>query len=187
MAKSYIETRVAELEKLSLRELITEIVNGELNRLVARYADYDDDESGDHGDGKRVPYIGWYWRNVDFVGGDFHVGHCGSFIGFMENNKWDYPERRLTPDEAKRVTAIVCEAMHLNNAGGNLAEIIANTKAKLGELWDLLQSFPIEIEGFWIYGPQGNVGFADTEAEADQMIRMLEDAAPGFSYTKVAA
>lgn len=50
------------------------------------------------GSGKPVPYIGWYWRDVDFdrdecwfgvipAGAD---GNSKPLVGFMENNKWGY-------------------------------------------------------------------------------------------------
>lgn len=51
--------------------------------------------------GKPVPYIGWFWRNVDFDRTDgYYFGVMPSGVemgdrhpqkvGFMENNKWDY-------------------------------------------------------------------------------------------------
>jgi hypothetical protein len=48
--------------------------------------------------GKAVPYIGWFWRSVDFDR-PISFGDCGVFVGFMENNKWGYPEYDLTPEQ----------------------------------------------------------------------------------------
>lgn len=184
---TYIDDRRAELAKKEKSALIDELINRDLNGLVSRYADADDgeDSEGLYG-GKRVPYIGWFWRNVDFANGTFYIGDCGEFVGFMENNKWDYPERPLTPDEAAQVTAIICEAFRLSNEGGQLSQIIANTKEKLAELGPLLQTFPLQRDGFWIKGPQGIVAFAKTGEDADTLIGHLTSAAPMVGYSKVA-
>jgi hypothetical protein len=133
--------RIADLDKDDLVKLI---VNNRLNEFVSTYADYKDNEVTPHGVGKRVPYIGWYWRAVDFVGGNIPIGDCGQFVGVMANNKWDYNERMLTPDEAAQVTAIVWKAKELSEQGGELNEIIRGTKAELEKLWDLFQTFNVE-------------------------------------------
>lgn len=52
--------------------------------------------------GKAFPYIGWYWREVDFDK-PFVLGDCGSFIGFMENNKWGYPQWLVTLEQATEI------------------------------------------------------------------------------------
>jgi hypothetical protein len=131
---------IMEYEKEDLAKLI---VNNRLNDFISEYANYKDDERGNN-HGKRVPYVGWFWRATDFVGGNIPIGDCGDFIGVMENNKWDYPERLLTKEEAEKVTKIVWEAKILSEKGGSVAEIIDSTKAKLEELWDLFQTFKIK-------------------------------------------
>lgn len=81
------------------------------------------DEQLTSSDEKPIPYIGWWWRMVDFNSPYYEFGvvptgtpaatmHNGDtvtpigpfsendYIGFMENNKWDYPYSRKTePDE----------------------------------------------------------------------------------------
>ena len=167
---------------MGVDRLASMIINDQLNDLVAKYADYDDDESGNAW-GKRVPYVGWFWRYVNFVDADFVIGDCVDFVGFMENNKWGYRQRRLTPEEASLVVGIVCEAYRLNHQGGNMAEIIGATKAKLEELWPLLQSFTFEEPpGFTVVGPQGVVGRAPTRPEAEGLLGSLVSAAPGWPY-----
>jgi hypothetical protein len=52
--------------------------------------------------GKVIPYIGWYWREVNFDS-PITLGHCGRFAGFMENNKWGYDERTLTAEQSAEV------------------------------------------------------------------------------------
>jgi hypothetical protein len=182
-----IEKKRAEYMTWDRERLADYIINRTLNNFVARYADYGDDEDGvvrDHD--KRIPYIGWFWRDVDFASREPYIpiGNCGEFIGFMENNKWDYPQRRLTPDEVKQVVDIVCEAHRLNREGGLLSDIEKNTIAKLEELWPVMQTFKIGTTGYWIYGPQGQVGHADDADAANTMIVMLQEAAPGLRYWK---
>jgi hypothetical protein len=169
------------LMQRGVEKLATDIVNEKLNRLISQYADEGNEEHE-----KLVPYIGWYWRWVDFAGDDPYIpiGHCGEFVGFMENNKWDYPERGLTQEEVDQVREIVCTAYDLSAEGGALSDIIQNTKDKLAELWPLMQTFEIQKSGYWIYGPQGQVGHADTRETADFMIVSLQEAAPGLRYWK---
>lgn len=181
-----IEKQRAEYMTWDRERLANYIINDKLNRFVSRYADYDEDEHGSPREDKRIPYIGWFWRDVDFARPDTYIpiGNCGEFIGFMENNKWGYPQRGLTSDEAKQVTDIVCEAYRLSREGGIVSDIQKNTKAKLEELWPLMQTFKIETTGWWIYGPQGQVGHAGNEADANNMIVLLQEAAPGLRYWK---
>jgi hypothetical protein len=60
--------------------------------------------------GKCIPFIGWFWRYVDFDAPSYSFGimpsgvECGEpfegFIGFMQKNKWDYGyTRETTPEE----------------------------------------------------------------------------------------
>lgn len=179
-----IQERRAELGVRDPDDLACEIVNRELNDFVARHADYEpgDSEPDPHGHGKRVPYIGWFWRDVDFAREYYVIGNCGQFIGFMENNKWGYPQRRLIPSEAEQITKIVQDALGLSRAGGQLSVTLANARSKLEEIWPLMQTFPMQIEGFWILGPQGTVGFSETEEDANRTIESLTDAAPDLKY-----
>lgn len=99
----------------------------------------------DDGNDKRVPYIGWFWRHVSFHCPErVPIGDCGEFIGFMENNKWDYPERYLTRDEFDKMMGIIDAAMEANRQGGILSEIEKNVDDKLKELWDWFQTLKIE-------------------------------------------
>ena len=182
----------ARLSKYKKDELVDQIINRTLNDFLADHADIEESEedSGPGGHGKRIPYMGWYWRDVDIVSGVYTIADCGHFIGFCENNKWDYPERYLDPKESDQVTALICEAYSLSRGGGNLAEITDRTHKKLKEIWDLLQTFSVNKDGWWIHGSlqQGTVAHADTEEEADKLIEMLADAGGGISrYWKTKA
>ena len=64
----------------------------------------------------------------------------------MPNNKWDYRERDTTPDEFAKIMAIIDEAMRLNQQGGDLSKIIAETHVKLDELWDYVTTLSISLE-----------------------------------------
>ena len=74
------------------------------------------------GTGKLFPYVGWFWRAVSWDNGcqrgyklyipsdsaerydpDAIPGDEPQFIGFMENNKWDYEEGRCTADSFRTI------------------------------------------------------------------------------------
>ncbi len=124
--------------------LVAKIVNDEYNDFIVSYSSYDKDEGDPHGHGKRVPYIGWYWRSVDFVNGSIPIGDCGEFVGFMENNKWDYPERDLTKEEVAKVIEMLDRAMEENSKGGWADQVDSSTKAVLAELWDYVTSLKVK-------------------------------------------
>lgn len=140
------ETMQEVIEKLSSfdkDDLVKLIVNNRLNDFIAKGADYSDADKDPHGHGKRIPYIGWFWRSTDFVGKNITIGDCGHFIGVMENNKWGYRERYLTEEEADKVVSIIWEAKRLSEKGGETRTILKNKLEKLDELWDLFQTFHV--------------------------------------------
>lgn len=146
---SYAE-RKATLAAEDRAWLEAAILDGEYNDFLRDLADYREGAVDPHGHGKRVPYIGWYWRHVAFSAGTFSIGNCGDFIGFMENNKWGYPERLVTPDEFAAVMAIIDAAMVANSRGGRLDQIVAATHAEIDRLWDYLQTLEIgAYDGDW--------------------------------------
>lgn len=71
-----------------------------LNERMREVADDGDFEAFG---GKAVPYIGWYWRDVDFDADHCYLGVIPSgadgnykpLVGFMENNKWGYDGFRV--------------------------------------------------------------------------------------------
>jgi len=138
---AYVDT----LKALDHEALTAMAANTLLNDWCAGAADYshteaDSRKTDPHGHGKRLPYIGWYWRSVDFAGKRISVGDCGEFIGFMENNKWDYPERLLTAEEADHVIGLLWRAREESGRGGLLSETLAARDAVLIELWDWMQT-----------------------------------------------
>jgi hypothetical protein len=90
---------------------------------------------------KRIPYIGWYWRHVTFS--DFtniRIGDCGQFVGFMESNKWDHPERYLTEDEGCSIIAFIDNAMRIQEGASSETTL----DIVLQNLWDYMQTLKIE-------------------------------------------
>lgn len=76
--------------------------------------------------GKAIPYIGWFWRNVNFDRVDQHSrygfgviptgddGNDRPLIGFMQNNKWDYDyvwANQEQWDEIKRLIVVALTTM----------------------------------------------------------------------------
>lgn len=136
--------RKEKLSKMSREYLEAAILDSEYNEFLRARADYHVDEHDKHNHGKRLPYIGWFWRHLEFSDGTLPIGDCGQFIGFIANNKWNYSERLTTSDEFARIMTIIDEAMALNQQGGLMKEIVDNTNAKLDELWDYLQTLEVK-------------------------------------------
>jgi hypothetical protein len=106
--------------------------NAAFNSAVGAIANFDEGVTDPRGYGKRVPYIGWYWRPPDFVGRAISIGDCGDFIGVMENNKWGYPERFMTREEADKFIGYLERA----TSGPDNAAI-------LDACWDWMQTLEV--------------------------------------------
>ena len=109
-------------------------------RLNGQIRDFSDDGSyeisGLEDSGKSIPYVGWYWRDVDF--NNVILGDCQSgqgFIGFMENNKWGYAEINLTRDESRAIRKMLKSIVRKG---------AKDIKKKLQTLFDHLQTFKDE-------------------------------------------
>jgi hypothetical protein len=139
--------REANLAEMPREQLAGIIIDGEYNRFLSEHADFPLDglEVDERGHGKRIPYIGWYWRHIQFSQRDVPIGNCGDFVGFMANNKWDYEGRNLTDAEFDGLMLVIDEAMRLDREGGIASETQALVHAKLAEIWDYLASVWREI------------------------------------------
>jgi hypothetical protein len=85
--------------------------SNELNIMIDKLGDKETfDIVGLEGTGKCIPYIGWYWRTVNFDS-PIHLGHCGKFVGFMENNKWGYQEKECTKKDSKQIIILLEKAV----------------------------------------------------------------------------
>lgn len=128
-----------ELQERSKDELVNELYN---NR-VSRWADHDSDEDSDQAGEKRIPYIGWFWRSTDFVNKRITIGKCSDFIGVMENNKWDYPERLMTEEEATTFIQMLDDAFAVLTSGGFADELQKEAEKKFTAIWDWFQTLSI--------------------------------------------
>ena len=64
--------------------------------------------------GKSIPYLGWFWRKVDFDSDrkQFAFGvHPTGQVGFMENNKWGYNSVWANKGEWQEIKALLIEAV----------------------------------------------------------------------------
>lgn len=59
-----MQEAMKNLEQYSKEELIQLAVNTRLNKFLSEYGSFRDDDEDPRGHGKRVPYIGWFWRAV---------------------------------------------------------------------------------------------------------------------------
>lgn len=124
---------------LSLLQASTKdaLINRLYNAHVAQYADYGTGMHPEKG-GKRIPYIGWFWRDTDFVGKQISIGNCGDFIGVMENNKWGYPERLMTAEECDIFISYLDKAF--------AAKKDEEKEQMFVECWEWFQTLKIEGE-----------------------------------------
>jgi hypothetical protein len=93
--------------------------------------------------GKCIPYIGWFWRDVDWDAPDIRLGILPStkdpleyselertegFTGFMQNNKWGYEEFLVTGEDKDRLRKMVEDT------------IVKQSNEKFQALFDYIQT-----------------------------------------------
>ncbi len=127
--------REALLEE-SREELARALFNERYNAFCRRWADTEDGE-------KRIPYMGWFWRDVDFWSRRIPLGFGQSLVAFMEKNKWDHYSRLATVEEVEAIMAALDEAMACSLQGGVVTEAIEATNRALKRLWDWMQELPM--------------------------------------------
>jgi hypothetical protein len=137
------EDKVTALTTHTKEELVSAIIDYHYNSFCSHHAD-NKDEGGQALPGKRIPYMGWFWRGIRFSN-DIPIGRGMSpdnsgrpFIGFMANNKWDYPERYLTEVERLRVLAYLDKAIASYRRDKDAMGLA------LQELWDYMQTLTID-------------------------------------------
>lgn len=87
-----------------------------------------------------IPFIGSHWRHIEFSQLDkIPIGKSPRMVGFMVNNKWDYPERYLTINEAQNVIALLDEAIQYKQ-DENFKEVVST----LWRLRDYMQTLKFE-------------------------------------------
>ena len=105
-----------------------------------RIAAYDGQDSPfDAFGGKPIPYVGWFWRIVDFDAETQWFGvipvdaesNGKNLVGFMQANKWSYPEIEASKEQwteiKRRIIAAIESPLtdnfkHANDAIQSLAE-----------------------------------------------------------------
>jgi len=73
--------------------------------------------------GKSFPYIGWFWREINFDGDFYPMGVLPILdhpmklerndqprVGFMANNKWGYEEFNPTKEQRDEIRRLIVEA-----------------------------------------------------------------------------
>ena len=81
--------------------------NSELNMRIR--------EICDDGTEKAVPYIGWFWRYFYFDSMPYTLGVIPAdaeglsenYVGFMQNNKWDYPYLKMNTEESLQLLFLI--------------------------------------------------------------------------------
>lgn len=136
--------RKAKLEQMSPEYLRAAILDAEYNDFLSARSDASEGD-GDYAEipnHKRIPYMGWFWRHLDFHTGRLPIGFGDGYIGFMANNKWDYHERNTTPEEFNTIMGFIDAAMLADQQGGALNVIIDNTRAELKKLREYILRLP---------------------------------------------
>jgi hypothetical protein len=129
------EEKKEKLSKMTREYLEAAILDTTYNNFIENL------ENSNTTGSKQIPYIGWYWRFVTFSKPtSIRIGKCSEFIGFMVNNKWDYPERTLTQEEANKIIEFLDEAMRIHQ--GESSE--KSMDIVLSELWDYMQTLNIK-------------------------------------------
>ena len=128
----YKRERVLEnILKRTKESLANEIYNGIITNEL---------ESSKREEG--IPYMGWFWRNCDFFGKYVVIGKDNdNKIGIMANNKWDYPERRMTDTEVDTFMTLIDRVIVVDH--GFSKDIVFYRTRRLEELREWVQELSI--------------------------------------------
>lgn len=130
-----------DLAKQSHEELEKTVLNAHYNDFCSSYADGDGiKEYLEPSRDKAIPYMGWFWRSVNFFDLQIPIGKTGDFVGFMENNKWGHAERDLTEDEARHLIELLDKAISASRQGGQLSETYKKTAKQIDQIKNYLDS-----------------------------------------------
>lgn len=118
--------------------MLTEVESKLVNNFCAEVAD--DESYPTIFGGKSIPYIGWFWRDVDFTN-PFCMGVIPKgrdhnerpLVGFMENNKWDYPYADISNEQCEEIASKLLKAAMEDNFGKRY-EILKEVGGNIQEL-----------------------------------------------------
>ena len=133
----------------------------DLNTMISGFCDDEDIVVvGLEDTGKCVPYIGWFWRPVDFTK-PIRLGSLPDrFVGFMENNKWGYHEWVTTRDQSLLITQLLEE--FVENPGSETAQ----------SLFDYIQNCAPE----WLESLEKNSGgWATLYKQQEELYKQQEE------------
>ena len=130
------------IKELSHDELVWLIINESLNDFISNCCD---DEEHAVAWWKAIPYIWWYWRPVDFYNGQARIWDCWDFIGFMQNNKRDYPERELRSEEINHIIWLIRDAKLAKEGGLSIWESHQLKRKHLSKIWEYMQTLKIYL------------------------------------------
>lgn len=127
---------IGSLREKSRTELENDLLDRYYNDFARSWCDGENE--------KRIPYMGWFWRDLPFSALEFiPIGTDGEFVGFMMNNKWGYGERYLTREEAETVIGFFDEAMDIRARGGLLSDMNGRTEEVFRRLSEYMQSLKV--------------------------------------------
>lgn len=139
MAKTMAERR-AELEAQSHEELVALAINEHYNGLALRLCRQH--ETGLHG--KAVPYMGWYWRAVDFASGSIPIAFGEGYVACCANNKWGHDEREMAPEEVAQFVGHLDSISKAEGRGGLLSEINDEVRRRILEMQEWMQTLHLD-------------------------------------------
>jgi len=92
------------------------MTSDELNRRIAELCDEPEDCGGFEAfGGKSIPYVGWFWRTVNFGIGRGPITQFGILpggeVGFMERNKWGYSSVTATDEQWENIKELLEDAV----------------------------------------------------------------------------
>lgn len=108
------------------------LANELYNISIVETVENDDNREGG------IPYMGWFWRNCNFITKDVPIGKDNdNNIGIMANNKWDYPERQMTEVEVDKFMELIDRVLAVDSGFGD--DISFYRKRRRIELRDWVQ------------------------------------------------
>jgi hypothetical protein len=92
---------------------------------------------------KRIPYIGGYWRDLDFANKHILIADCGEFIGVMVKDKWSFPQRQMTQQEIDTFISHLERVFAAIDTLPDPSVPSVDIEMLFDELWDWFQTLEI--------------------------------------------
>jgi hypothetical protein len=138
---TFAEIKAAS-ESWTAEQMRKVLINEHYNRFCRDHAEPPKEREDEFLHGKAIPYMGWFWRSVDFAGKRIPIGFSGGYVAIMANNKWDHHERYLTEAEADQLLALLDAAIIESRQGGELSEIQRKTWDAVAKIGPWMQGLP---------------------------------------------